>query len=401
MQKFSYKAKNSKGETISGVIETSGDKQARSVLRERGLVPFSLRLVYQNPLSSVFNKAFSKVGLSDVATFTRQLSTMVTAGLTINDALSILKNQSSPALGLVIDDVSREIEGGSSLSDALAKYPKIFSKVYVSLIKAGEAAGILEKILVRLADNLDKQREFQGKVKGAMVYPAVIVVGMIGVATIMMIFVIPKLLSLYTEFQASLPLPTMILMKMSNFMVSFWWIIAIGVFVAVYFLRAFANTSLGRKRIDTLMLSLPIFGKLQKETILTEMTRTLGLLVTAGISIIDALNIVAEGVGNSVFEKDLKETAKQVEKGLPIAITLTNFSEFPPIVSQMISVGEETGKLDEVLGKLSTYFESNSEQMVKGLTTLIEPLIMIVLGLGVGFLIIAVIMPIYNLTSQF
>jgi len=217
----------------------------------------------------------------------------------------------------------------------------------------------------------------------------------------MMIFVIPKLLSLYQEFQAKLPTPTRILISISNFMVKFWWMMLVGAMAGFYVLRGFGKTPLGRKKIDGLFLSLPIFGNLQKQIIMTEMTRTLGLLVAAGIPIVDAINIVSEGVGNSIIEQELKEAARQVEKGLPLASVLSVYEEFPPIVSQMISVGEETGKVDEVLTKLSHYFESESEQMVKGLTTAIEPLIMIVLGLGVGFLIIAVILPIYNLTTQF
>ncbi len=401
MRKFTYKAKDKGGKTVSGMVEAADEKQARLTLRERGLVPFSLSPARQDIFKDLTNKVLRRITLSDLATFTRQLSTMITAGLTVNDALTILKNQSSPALAVVVEDVLRAVEGGSSLADALSRHPKVFNRVYVSLVKAGEAAGVLDEILARLAENLEKQREFQGKVKGAMIYPVIIVVGMIAVGGIMMIFVIPKLLSLYQEFQAELPTPTKILIGISSFMVKFWWMMLVGAMAGLYVLRGFGKTPMGRKKIDGLFLSLPIFGNLQKQIIMTEMTRTLGLLVAAGISIIDALNIVSEGVGNSIIEQELKEAAKQVEKGLPLAATLSVYEEFPPIVSQMISVGEETGKVDEVLTKLSRYFESESEQMVKGLTTAIEPLIMIVLGLGVGFLIIAVILPIYNLTTQF
>ncbi|MFZ5366296.1 MAG: type II secretion system F family protein [Patescibacteria group bacterium] len=401
MKKFSYKAKDQKGKTVSGIVEAGEAKQARSILRERGLVCFSLTPVRQDIIKEVFQRTFRRITLSDIATFTRQLSTMITAGLTINDALTILKAQSSPALSVVVDDVLRSVEGGSSLADALLKHPKVFNRVYVALVRAGETAGVLDEVLARLAENLEKQREFQGKVKGAMIYPVIIIVGMVVVAGIMMVFVIPKLLALYQEFQAKLPTPTKILIGISNFMVKFWWMMLVGVLVASYAIRAFGKTPMGRKKIDSLWLSLPILGNLQKQIIMTEMARTLGLLVGAGISIIDALNIVAEGVGNSIYEEELKEAAKQVEKGLPLAATLAVYEEFPPIVPQMISVGEETGKVDEVLTKLSRYFESESEQMVKSLTTAIEPLIMIVLGLGVGFLIIAVILPIYNLTTQF
>jgi type IV pilus assembly protein PilC len=248
---------------------------------------------------------------------------------------------------------------------------------------------------------LEKQKEFRNKVKGAMIYPMVIVVGMLVVGTIMMIFVIPKLLGMYQEFQAELPLPTKILISFSDLATRFWWIALIGGGVAIFSFRSFQKTPLGQKKIDQLKLQLPIYGNLQKMTILTEVTRTLGLLVSTGISIIDGLNIVARAANNSIYLEELQFAAKQVEKGLPLGGTLAEFEEFPAVVPHMVSVGEETGKLDEVLTKLSRYFESESEQMVKGLTTAIEPLIMVVLGLGVGFLIIAVILPIYNLTTSF
>lgn len=401
MNKYSYKAKNQHGEDIKGLVEANNDKQAIKALRERGLFPFSLKIVHEGSLINSITKIFNRVSLADLTTFTRQLSTMITAGMTVNEALAILRIQASPAFSVIVDDVMRNVEGGLSLSEALSKHQKVFGKVYTSLVKAGETGGVLDEVLQRLAENMEKQKEFQGKIKGAMIYPVIIVIAMGIVIAIMMIFVIPKLLVLYTEMQVQLPAPTKILIAMSNFMVKFWWLVLAIIFGGLTFLRSFAATPVGREKIDSLMLKLPIFGNLQKQIILTEVTRTLGLLVSTGISIIDALNIVSEGTGNVLYENALKETAKQVEKGLPIAASLATYDEFPPVVAQMVSVGEETGKLDEVLKKLSQYFESESEEMVKGLTTAIEPIIMVVLGLGVGFLIIAVILPIYNLTSAF
>jgi len=401
MKKYAYKAKNPQGKTVSGLVEAGEEKLAVKILHERGLIPFSLKEVREDSILRIVMRFFQRVSLSDVTTFTRQLSTMITAGMTVNEALSILRIQSSAAFSAIIDDVLKSVEGGLSFSDALAKHPQVFGTIYISLVKAGETGGVLDEVLQRLADNMEKQKEFQGKIKGAMIYPIIIVIGMIGVVTIMMIFVIPKLLSLYQEMQIQLPAPTKILIGVSTFMVQFWWLILSLIIGGAVLFKSFAATPLGREKIDRLILSLPIFGNLQKQIILTEVTRTLGLLVSTGVSIIDALEVVSEGTGNVIYEKELKETAKQVEKGLPIAVSLASYEEFPPVVAQMVSVGEETGKLDDVLKKLSRYFESESEEMVKGLTTAIEPLIMILLGLGVGFLIIAIILPIYNLTSAF
>ncbi len=401
MRKYNYKAKNKEGKTVKGAIEATDEKQAALVLRGKSLVLFSLQPTKKDFLKMFSTKFVHRIGLGEVTTFTRQLSTMITAGLTVADALRILKEQSSPSLASVIDDILREVEGGSTFAAALGKHHEVFNEVYVGLVRAGEAAGVLDEVLNRLAENLEKQKEFKSKVKGAMIYPMVIVVGMGIVGTIMMIFVIPKLLGMYQEFQAELPLPTKILISISDLATQYWWITLIGIAVAIFSLRSFQKTPLGKKKIDQLKLQIPVFGGLQKMAILTEVTRTLGLLVSTGISIIDGLNIVARAANNSVYLEELQFAAKQVEKGLPLGKTLAEFEEFPPVVPHMVSVGEETGKLDEVLVKLSVYFESESEEMVKGLTTAIEPLIMVVLGLGVGFLIIAVILPIYNLTTSF
>lgn len=401
MKRFNYRAKNVQGETVHGVVEAVDDRRAADALHNRNLTIISLAEIEPNILSYFFGKLFNRISLTEKATFTRQLSTMITTGLTVSAALEILRNQSSSSLAYVIDDISKNVEGGSSLAEAMSRHPKVFDRVYVALVRAGETAGVLDNILSRLADNLEKQRAFASKVKGAMIYPVIIIVGMIAVTSLMMIVVIPKMMSLYGEFQAELPLATKILVGISNFMVNFWYIMLAIIIGLIWTGRSFRKTEFGRKRTDEIILTVPVFGNLQTQIVLTEMTRTLGLLVGAGISIVEALDITAEAMNNMVFRDELKEASKQVEKGLSLATTISYYDDFPPIVSHMLSVGEETGKMDEVLTKLSHYFEQESEEMVKGLTTAIEPLIMIVLGVGVGFLVMAIILPIYNLTNQF
>lgn len=401
MKKFRFKARDKGGKLATGVVEASSEQQAASIVRGRGLVVVRLSVVEANSLLDPLTKAFHRIGISEVAVFTRQLSTMVTAGLQLTNALMILQAQSSSAMGEIVSAVQSDVSSGSALSEAMSRHPKAFSKVYIALIRAGEAAGVLDDVLERLSDNLEKQKEFESKVKGAMVYPAIVIAGMGLVSAIMMIFVVPKLTSLYTEFGAKLPAPTRILISSSKFMGTYWWVLA-GLLVGGFlFFSQYGRTKRGKRFIDNLKLRIPVVGRLNKVVIMTEFSRTLGLLVGAGISIIDALDIVAGASGNSIYEESLRLSAKQVEKGLPLAYTIANDPNYPPIVPQMISVGEETGKLDEVLGKMAHYFESESEMLVKGLTTAIEPIIMILLGLGVGFLVIAIIMPIYSLTSQF
>ena len=399
MISFSYKAKSMAGQSLHGVLTAANVSQAAELLRQKKLVVISLKEVKKSPLQSLA-KIFKKVSFSDITMFTRQISTMIAAGLPLTDALRILKGQSSPAMAEVINKIVADVEGGSSLGDSLSKHKKVFSEVYVALVRAGESAGVLDTMMVRLANNLEKQKEFQGKVKGAMIYPVIVVIAMIIVGIIMMVFVIPKLLEMYKNFNAELPLPTKILMSVSSGIVSYWYIFLAVVGGAAFLFYGWVKTAAGREKFEEIMFKFPVVGKLQKYMILTEFTRTIGLLISAGISIIDGLKITAAAVGNSIYKNALLFAATQVEKGLPLAVPIAQNPYFPPILGQMISVGEETGKVDEVLIKLSAYFESESEQGVSALTAAIEPLIMIVLGIGVGFLVIAIILPIYNLTGS-
>ncbi len=399
MNVYQYKAKTKKNDTIFGKIEATDVHEATAALRERGLFVISVTEYQESSLLKLFK--FSRISPNDVVNFTRQLSTMITAGLPLTDALVILQAQSPPAMQKVIDIVRRDVEGGMTLSKSMEKHPKVFSQVYVSLVMAGESAGVLDKILARLADTLEKQKEFRSKTQGALIYPMIVMVAMGVVAFIMMVFVIPKLTAMYKDFGAQLPTPTKILIGVSNFVSSFWYIVLLGTGGLIALYQAYNKTPEGRLRIDRLKLQMPIFGNIRTKVALVELTRTLSLLVGAGISLLTALEIVLGALDNKVFYNALEKVTKSVEKGQSFSNALARSDEFPILMNQMVSVGEETGKLDEVLLKVSTYFESESETAVKGLTTAMEPLIMIVLGVGVGFLIIAIILPIYNLTNQF
>lgn len=396
---FDYVAKNHDGEKIKGKVEAKNQEMAVKTLREKQLVIISLKDANESPFSNMFS-GMQKIKSRDLVTFTRQLSTMINAGLPLTQSLNVLHNQANVHFSKNISEVLRDVQGGITLAEALAKH-EVFTRVYVSLIRAGEAAGVLDTILNRLADNLEKQEEFQSKTKGALVYPAIVVVGMILVAFVMMIFVIPKLTVMYEDFGADLPFATQVLISVSSFVSQAWYVFVLGAFGGIYALVGWRKTQSGRLSYDRYMLKLPVFGNLRKKIILAEFSRTLSLLVGAGVTILDALQIASEAVGNAVYEAEVIKISQSVEKGMSLADTLTDQSVFPLIVPQMVAVGEETGKLDEVLSKVSDYFESEAENLIKNLTTALEPLIMIVLGVGVAFLIIAIVMPIYNLTSQF
>ena len=399
MQLFSYRAKNLEGQSVKGEVEARDADTAASLLRRQKLIIVSIKPVQKSPLVSIL--AFARrVRLDDTVLFTRQLSTMVAAGLPITDALRILELQARPAMAQVVSQILTDVEGGGSLSQSLEKRPKVFSKTYVSLVRAGESAGILDNILNRLADTMEKQKEFTGKVKSAMIYPMIVVIAMVAVSVIMMIFVIPQMTVMYQNFNAELPALTKGLMSVSAFFVNYWLLI-LGVIIGAFlFFKTWVKTTSGNLKFDQFLFRFPIIGKLRKFVILTEFSRTMGLLVSAGISIIDGLKITAEAVGSPIYREGLLGAARQVEKGLPLAVPLAQNPDFPPILSQMVSVGEETGKVDEVLTKISRYFETESEQGVATLTAAIEPFIMIVLGIGVGVLVIAVVLPIYNLTGS-
>jgi len=252
-----------------------------------------------------------------------------------------------------------------------------------------------------LADNMEKEKEFKAKTKGALIYPIIVVIAMLAVGVIMMIFVIPKLTEMYRDFGSELPFLTKALIGISDGMVKYWYIAGAIIGGAIFAWKSYYKTKLGRYKIDEIMLKLPIFGELKKKVILTDFARTLALLLGSGISLLEAISIVTESVENIVYRSALQEVSKQVEKGSSLSEALSHYEMFPVILHQMMSVGEETGKLDDVLKKLSNYFEQESEHAIKNMTTAIEPMIMVVLGLGVGAMVIAVIMPIYNLTSQF
>lgn len=401
MPYFSYKALSNNGNAVTGLVEAPSEGTAARLLREKGL--FVVKLNQSNSSLSLSNLSMKlkRVGFNDVVNFTRQLSTMIVAGLQLPESLAILRAQTTnPVFANVIMDIEHQIIGGANLADSLSKYPKHFGEIYIALVRAGEASGTLDTVLARLADTLEAQQEFRNKVKGAMIYPSIIVIGMVIVVVIMMTVVIPKLTEMYKDFGASLPWTTQLLMSISDFFVKAWWLMIIVFIGAGAVFNKWRKTMIGEFVLDTVMLKIPVLGELQKKIIMVEFTRTLGMLIGSGIHILDGLRILKNAMGNVLFRNAIFEIAQRVEKGFPIGDCFAAHEIFPPIVSQMMKVGEETGKLDETLSKLANYFQSESEHLVKGLTTAIEPMIMVVLGIGVGFIVISVITPIYNLTNQ-
>lgn len=396
---YSYIATDKSGLKQKGVIEANSQKEILAYLRANNLTTLSIR-----PLTAKKNFSLSylnRVRTSDIVIFTRQLSSMILTGLTLIEALNILKKQNnSPKMQAIVNDVIDRISEGNSFSQALENHKDVFSEVYVALIKAAETGGLMDKVLERLADNLEKSEDLKKRVRSALFYPAIIMTGVILVIAIMNIFVIPQLGGLYENLNLELPATTKIVLSLSDFTRQFFPIIIVGFIALGFFYRRLSKSEDGRKIIDKIKLKIPVFGRIIELGVLDEITRTLSLLVSSGTSIIEALQITAKVANNYWYKRAMNESATLVEKGISISNAFQNQNVFPQIVIQMTKVGESTGKIDESLLKVSEYFERDLDIKVKTLTTSIEPILIITLGVSVAFLIISVITPIYGLISQ-
>lgn len=400
MPLYFYKARDKKGTLRRGEIEAINEEKAASLLREHGLVLTYLVLKEKVGGLEKLTTIFKRVSSKEKVIFTRQLSTMINSGLPIIQALKTLASQTrNETFKEILQTVVSDIEGGSSLSDALSHYPRVFPKVYVSLIKSGEASGKLDEVLLKLANQMESDYETLSKIKSAMYYPAFIMAALIAVGIIMLIYVIPQIQNIFAEAAVTLPLPTRILLWTSNTLRRFGLLILIALGVLVSLFRSYINTKEGRLLWDSFKLKVPIFGKLLQKIYMARFTRTLGTLIAGGLPILDALDITSEAVGNVIYAEGIQKARKEVENGVALAEPLKEEANFPVMVPQMIAVGEETGKLDEILFKLAAFFDSEVDAAVRGLSSLIEPILIVVMGIGVAILVASIILPIYQLTQ--
>lgn len=396
--KFVYRAIK-QGQIAKGEIDAKSKEKAIEILKANRITILDVA-PKKNP---IFNSdaLVNHVSFNEIVNLTRHLSIMLNAGLTITDSIEIIKKQSeSKGLGKLIGGIEDEIRAGNSLSTALENHPDHFSNFYIALVKAGEASGKLDNVLDKLAHNLEKQREFKGKITGALIYPAIILVVMFVVIFLMITFVIPNLLNVYKSFDAQLPPQTLFLINLSDFFVAWWWLILISIGAAGWGILKYKQSRTGKKTLDRIMLHVPIVGKVLKVSALVDTTRTLSILVSSGVSLLDALDIITETTNNIVYQEALGNLRKGVEKGNPLWAIMEEQKVFPQILIQMTRVGEQTGKLDETLDHLSRYFEAESEMAVKALTTMIEPTVLVLLGITVGFVVFSIITPIFSLTSS-
>lgn len=399
---YRYAAKDNQGKTQLGEVEAQSESTAAKLLRDEGFFVISLKPKRGGLALGSLIPFLGKVSLGDIVNFTTQLATMMSAGLPLAQALGLLSAQSrNEKIREVIDKVLKDVEGGLALSKSFAKHPEVFPETYVSLVRAGEASGNLDTVLNKLAHSLEKKRDFQSRTKGALIYPVIVLFAMLGVLVIIVVFVIPKLSDMYASLEIELPLPTRVLMAVSSFVINFWWLMILLGIGGAFGLRLYLQTPGGKRVFSRLILKVPLMGLISRESELTNFAMTLGMLTGAGVPIVEGLEIVASSVSNILYQEAITAAAVDVERGLPLSTPLGKGDLFPPIVGQMIAVGEETGKMGEILDKLAGYFETEVDRKVKNLSTALEPIIIVGLGLMVGVLIISVITPIYKMTSSF
>ncbi len=397
---FAYKVKDRAGKLVEGSLEAENAQLVVSKLRSMGYVPIEIQ---QQSGVNVHRElkipGFSdRVKLKDIAVFSRQFATMINSGLSLLRSLYILAEQTeSKPLADVVNQVRQDVERGASLSQALAKHPKAFSRLYVSMVRAGEIGGSLDTVLLRLAETIEKQVELRRKVKSAMTYPMVVAILVLLIVTAMLLFVIPMFQNIYKELGGTLPAPTQILINISKICRQFWYLI-FGVEIGAAFgFRKWINSEDGRKKWDAIKLHVPVFGKLVRKTALARFSRTLSALVRSGVPILESLDIVAETSGNHVVAEAVRDTQAAVKRGEPLSKKLEDHEVFPPMVVQMMAVGEETGALDEMLDKIADFYDQEVESTVDALTSLIEPLLIVVMGVCVGGMIISLYLPMFNI----
>jgi type IV pilus assembly protein PilC len=397
---FVYKVRDRAGAIHEGSLEAQNEQLVIAKLREMGYVPVSVKQRSRSLLSSDLQLGGNKVDLRDVAILSRQLATMVNAGLTIIRALGILSEQTeSKALSAVVKQVKGDIERGLSLSQAISKHPKVFPAVYLSMVRSGETGGMLDEVLLRLAVTLEKQLELKRRIKSAMTYPIAIGCIIVLIVSAMLMFVVPMFEGMYKDLGGTLPVPTRILIGVSGVLTSYWWMVVIASVAGTFLMRRWAATPNGRYAIDRAKLKMPVFGLLVHKSAIARFTRTLASLIRSGVPIMESLDIVGETAGNAVVARAVATAKDQVRTGQSLSVSLGSHDVFPDMVVQMMAVGEETGALDEMLEKIAEFYDGEVSATVDALTSLIEPLLMVAMGLTVGGMVVALYLPMFQIIN--
>jgi type IV pilus assembly protein PilC len=397
---FAYKVRDQSGQVIEGSLEAEDQSLVVGKLRQMGYTPIAIEQKTSSSLKADLKiPGFGpKVKLKDIAVFSRQFATMINSGLSLIRALAILAEQTeNQELSRVASAVRVDVERGASLSAAMSRHPKVFNHLYIAMVKSGEAGGVLDAVLLRLADTIEKQVELRRKIRSAMTYPVVVLVICTVIATAMLLLIVPQFKAIYTDLGGELPLPTQILISVSDILKKFFPIVVILGVAAFFLFRRWARSPQGKPKWDAFKLRVPVFGALTRKAALARFSRTLAALTRSGVSILEALDIVAETSGNEIVARAVRDTQGAVKRGDTLARPLEQHEVFPPMVVQMISVGEETGALDEMLDKIADFYDQEVSATVDALTSLIEPMLICLMGVIVGGMIISLYMPMFNI----
>lgn len=397
MPSFKYKALNQERKLVTGVIDARTKDEATEILQEKGLTVASLS---DGSAGSGFNISLDRISAKEIVVFSRQFAVLISANVSLVQSLYVLSEQmENMKFKAIVADVAGEIDGGARLSDSLARYPKVFSSFYVNVVKSGETSGKLDEILNYLADELEKDYDMNSKIKGAMMYPAFVLSGMCIVGVVMIIFVVPKMTEVLEQSGQELPMATKILIATSDFLAAYWALLLAAIPVGFFSIRAMMAMPTARRMMDIGILYLPIFGKLFQRIYLVRFTRSMETLLVGGVNISKGLTITADVVTNSVYRDLILKTKKRVEDGESISGAFAESKEVPKMVSQMLGIGEKTGKLDVILARITEFYTREIDNIVANLMTLMEPIIMVIMGIAVGIMVAAVMMPMYNMAG--
>ena len=401
MQKFLYKAKDGRKQLMEGILEAETERGALSKLSQMGYFPLSIQKEEAGPQRQASSRSFSiftGIRRRDITFFTRQLSDLLEAGLTLMRALNVIQDQTeNPRLQEILGDIVSHVRDGKSFSDALAVYPKSFPPIYVSMVRSGEVGGILGGILARLADFSEKEEELQGKVRAAMAYPALICLVGMGTVAVLLIFVVPKLVLLFQDVGQVLPLPTQILIAVSNGVAKYWWVALLIAALGGFFGKRQSLPQGARLAIDRIKLRLPVWGSLIKKVEIARFARSLATLLSHGVPILQAMQSVYQATGNEMLKGELQKIGDQLRGGTTLSQGMRQSRIFPNLVINMVSVGEEAGSLDRSLIKIADTYEREADRAMKMMTALVEPVMILVMGSVVGFIVVSMLLPIFQI----
>jgi len=402
MPRFTYEAMTQAGGVVSGTMEAVSNTELVAKLKGSGYFPMSVSeedTAEEGKLSSF--RIGRKVKASEVEFFSYQLATLLNSGVQLIRALSVASEQiTNPAFRSVVDQVRYDVEHGSTLHSAMGQHDKVFSDLYINIVRAGETGGVLGVVLARLADFSEKQRKLKSAVIAALFYPIILIFVGVSIGLVLTLFVIPRLSSMFAELGSALPWPTQVLMAFTGFIKGYWWLLLIVIVGIVVFLRQYSRTENGRRNIDKWKLKLPLAGVIYRTSALTRFSRTLGTLMENSVPILQSLAIVRETIGNDLYKNIIAESEKEVERGESLAASLQRSGDFPALVTHMLAIGEESGNPEDMLVKLSEYYEIEMDKQLDRISGLVGPLIILVMAAGVGFLVMAAVLPIFSASDM-